>query len=251
MDRIQCIISYDGTNFSGYQIQPNGRTVQAEVEKALTRMHKGLPIRVIASGRTDARVHAVGQVIHFDTSLNIPIQNWRQAFNALLPEDIRVKEVKRASNEFHARYDVVEKEYRYFILNTENEDVFLRNYTYHVRQPLDMKAMSEACDYLEGTHDFTSFCAANTSVKDKTRTLYDVSCFQEDGKVVFVFKGSGFLYNMVRILVGTLIEVGKGKRPPLNMKRVIDLQDRGAAGKTAPPQGLYLWNVNYEKRLEN
>ncbi|WP_186576140.1 tRNA pseudouridine(38-40) synthase TruA [Aquibacillus kalidii] len=245
MNRIRAVISYDGTNFSGYQIQPNGRTVQEEIEKALVKIHKGLVVRVVASGRTDAKVHAKGQVVHFDSHLNIPNENWKRALNALMPEDIYVKEAFLVDQQFHARFDVVEKEYRY-IIHTAEKDIFLRNYVYAIHESLNIQAMSDACQYVVGEHDFTSFCAANTNVKgDKIRTIYHATCTEVGDKVTFTFKGSGFLYNMVRILVGTMIEVGREKLSPQDMVNIIEAKDRKKAGKTAPPQGLYLWNVVY------
>ncbi|WP_138420148.1 tRNA pseudouridine(38-40) synthase TruA [Aquibacillus sediminis] len=248
VERLMCTISYDGTNYSGYQIQPNGRTVQEELESALTKMHKGQHVRVTASGRTDAGVHAWGQVIHFDSPLTIPTENWKKALNTLLPNDVYVCNVKKVADSFHARFDVKEKEYRYFIMNRKEIDIFNRDHTLHVKQPLDIEVMNEACSLLEGEHDFSSFCAANTGVKgDKIRTIYHASCYQEEDQIVFVCKGSGFLYNMVRIIVGTLIEIGTGSLTPSHMKQVLDAKDRVAAGKTAPPQGLFLWRVVYNE----
>ncbi|WP_077623993.1 tRNA pseudouridine(38-40) synthase TruA [Sediminibacillus massiliensis] len=247
MERIKCIISYDGTAFSGYQIQPNGRTVQEEVEKALTKMHKGKLIRVVSSGRTDAGVHARGQVLHFNTDLIIPCSNWKKAINALLPEDVRVLRVENASQDFHARYDARQKEYRYFVLHSEDKDVFQRNYSWNQTGNVDLKAIQAACKHLVGEHDFTSFCSTKTDLKgEKIRTIYHASCHKEDEMLVFVFRGSGFLYNMVRILVGTLLEIGRGKRDPDDMKNIIEAKDREAAGETAPPQGLFLWEVVYD-----
>ncbi|MRH44866.1 tRNA pseudouridine(38-40) synthase TruA [Aquibacillus halophilus] len=246
MNRIKCTISYDGTHFSGYQVQPNGRTVQQEFEKALSKLHKDEVIRIIASGRTDAGVHAKGQVIHFDTWLNIPIKNWPRALNAVLPDDIRVIDSEEVAQEFHARYNVREKEYRYFILNKREHDVFTRNYTCHVIKQLDVEAMIRACESMKGEHDFTSFCAANSGVKgDKIRTIYHATCYQEGNRIVFIVKGNGFLYNMVRILAGTLIEIGKHDRPITDIKRILDAKNRGDAGRTAPAQGLFLWDVVY------
>lgn len=247
MERIKCILSYDGTNFSGYQIQPNGRTVQEELERALTKIHKGIYTKVTASGRTDAGVHAVGQVVHFDTSLTIPEDNWSKALNAILPEDIHVNEVVRVSENFHARFDVREKEYRYFVDNSHNRDLFKRNYMYHFNKEVDLEAITKACTIIMGEHDFSSFCAANSGVKgDKVRTIYHASCVKQGSNLVFTFRGSGFLYNMVRILVGTLIEIGSGKRNPHDMYSILDAKDRSEAGKTAPAQGLFLWNVIYD-----
>jgi tRNA pseudouridine38-40 synthase len=247
MPKISCIIAYDGTNYSGYQIQPQKRTVQGEIEGALMKIHKGEQIRIHASGRTDTGVHAKGQTIHFDTSLHIPGNSWKKALNTLLPNDVYVHHSEEVSADFHARYDVVEKEYRYIVQNTIDPDIFKRNYVWHYPYKLNIQAIQEACNYFEGTHDFTTFSSAKATVKgNKIRTLYEVSCQQENDQIVFVFRGSGFLYNMVRILVGTLLDVGQEKIKPSAIMDMLESKDRNKAGKTAPPQGLYLWMVRYQ-----
>ncbi|SES20564.1 tRNA pseudouridine38-40 synthase [Gracilibacillus ureilyticus] len=248
MLRIKAIISYDGTNFSGYQIQPNGRTVQASIESVLQKMHKGEHIRVTASGRTDQGVHAVGQTIHFDTNLQIPLEGWRRALNTMLPEDIEVRAVENVSDEFHARFDVEEKEYRYVVWNDTERNIFKRHYQHHVSERLSIEKMKKACELLTGKHDFTSFCAANSNVKgDKIRTIHHASVESNGAELIFKVRGNGFLYNMVRIIVGTLIEIGKGKREPEEMQQIIEARDRSVAGHTAPAQGLYLWKVYYHR----
>jgi len=243
--RIKCTVAYDGTLFSGYQVQPNKRTVQCELEAALAKLHKGDRIRVSASGRTDAGVHAIGQVIHFDTSMELPEDKWKLALNSLLPDDIVVKQTEEVALDFHARFDTVGKEYRYFIQLTKQRDPFKRNYAYQFAYPLNFAAISEAKQYLLGTHDFTSFCSARTEIEDRVRTLETIEFFEENGLLVFRFVGNGFLYNMVRILVGTLLEIGGGKREPYHLKEMLEKKDRRLAGKTAPGQGLYLWEVFY------
>ncbi|KGX90357.1 tRNA pseudouridine synthase A [Pontibacillus halophilus JSM 076056 = DSM 19796] len=249
MERVICVISYDGTQFSGYQVQPNGRTVQEDVENALQKMHKGKFIRITASGRTDAGVHAKGQVIHFDSPLVIPEENWKKALQTLLPKDIRIVDVQKTTEDFHARYGTKRKEYRYRILNSVDPDVFKRNYTFHVPDKLDLQAMNEACTYFEGTHDFTSFSSAKSDVKgDKVRTIYEAYCYVDGDEIIFSVTGNGFLYNMVRILVGTLLEVGKGRKTPATIQEIFEMNDRSQAGKTAPPQGLYLWDVDYNEK---
>lgn len=245
MARYKCIIAYDGTAFAGYQVQPEKRTVQSELETALGKMHKAEKVRVTASGRTDAGVHAKGQVIHFDSTNELPVENWQKALNALLPSDIVVLDVTPVPDTFHARFDPIGKEYRYVIRRGSLRDPFKRNHAYHFPYPLDFKAMREAISYLVGTHDFTSFCATNTNVIDKVRTIHEIDLLEEDDLVVFRFVGSGFLYNMVRILVGTLLEVGSGKRKACEIQDIIAKQDRHCAGKTAPGHGLYLWEVFY------
>jgi len=245
MNRIKCIISYDGTLFNGYQVQPNQRTVQIDFEKVLTKMHKGNPIRIHASGRTDTGVHAVGQVIHFDSEYALQPEQWKRALNAQLPKDINVRHVEIVDDNFHSRFDVVQKEYRYFIWNEKDENVFSRNHHYFFPFDLNIDKMQEALDCLLGTHDFSSFCASNTDIKDKVRTIYKGSINKTDQGIVIALVGNGFLYNMVRIIVGTLIEVGQGKRDVKSVKNALLARDRAKAGKTSPPNGLFLWKVDY------
>lgn len=246
MSRYKCIISYDGTQFSGYQVQPNKRTVQSEIERVLQGMHKGNTVKVVGSGRTDANVHAFGQVIHFDSDLTIPIEGWKRALNSMLPQDIRIQSIEKADPQFHARFDVKAKEYRYRLLLSKDLCVFKRHYMYHYPYPLDLSAMKEAALRLIGTHDFTSFCASKTEVQDKVRTIYQINIEKQNDELLFSFIGNGFLYNMVRILVGTLLEVGSGQIALEKMGTIIAGKDRSLAGKTAPGHGLYLWQVFYE-----
>ncbi|MBU8908584.1 tRNA pseudouridine(38-40) synthase TruA [Desertibacillus haloalkaliphilus] len=245
MQRIKCVISYDGTQFSGYQIQPNARTVQESVQDGLTKIHKGNKVVVHSSGRTDASVHAVGQVIHFDSPLAIPEERWPLALQAVTPDDIVIHSATYVSKDFHARYSAERKEYRYRILRRSERDVFRRHYTYHYPYPLDVEAMKKATDLLKGTHDFTSFCTPRTEVIDKVRTIYEVELYETEDELVMRFVGNGFLYNMVRILVGTLLEVGNKQRHPDDIKNILEAKRRESAGKTAPGQGLYLWRVEY------
>ncbi|MGV3486986.1 MAG: tRNA pseudouridine(38-40) synthase TruA [Tuberibacillus sp.] len=250
MQRIKCTIAYDGTNFSGYQIQPNGRTVQGEIEKILTRIHKGHSVRITASGRTDAGVHAKGQVIHFDSSLDIPEEGWLRALNSQLPGDIQTLRVEKVDSDFHARFNSKMKEYRYRLLLSREKDLFRRHYVHHVPEVLDVDSMRIAAELIVGEHDFTSFCASGTSVVDKVRTVYELELMPVGDELVVRVVGNGFLYQMVRIIVGTLLEVGKGKMDPAMVQEIIEAKDRRKAPSTAPPQGLYLWQVNYEKRTE-
>jgi tRNA pseudouridine38-40 synthase len=244
--RVKCIVSYDGSLFSGYQVQPNKRTIQGEIEDALCKLHKDQKIKVYASGRTDAGVHAFGQVIHFDTNLSIPEEKWPFALNARLPEDIVILEAAYVNQDFHSRFHTSGKEYRYRINRQKMIDVFKRKYSFHYPYPLDLNAIREACTHLCGTHDFTSFCAASTEVEDKVRTIYSIELIEEETDIIFRFIGNGFLYNMVRILVGTLIDVGQGLTEPNSIPRIIEGRDRGLSGKTVPGHGLYLWKVHYD-----
>lgn len=246
MKKLKCTISYDGSHFNGFQIQPNQRTIQGEVERVLTKIHKGKQTRLYASGRTDKGVHAKGQTIHFETPLTIPEANWKHALNTLLPQDIYVRDVETVPASFHARFDVVGKEYRYYILNEQETDVFKRNYVYQYPYALDIEAMQQACEYFEGEHDFTTFSSAKATAKgSKVRTLYQVLCTKHGSEIEFIFRGSGFLYNMVRILVGVLLEVGRGRLRADAIPYLMEQRDRRLAADTVPPQGLYLWQVKY------
>lgn len=246
MPKYKCVIAYDGTDFAGYQVQPEKRTIQSEFEAVLAQMHKGTIIKVTASGRTDSGVHAKGQVLHFESPLTFPTENWIKAFSALLPTDIIVLEVDIVPDDFHARFHTTGKEYRYIVARSKLRDPFKRNYAYHYPYPLNVEAMREAISYLIGTHDFTSFCSAKTEVVDKVRTIKEMGFEESDDFLVFRFVGEGFLYNMVRILVGTLLDVGSSKMSPHDMSGILDKKDRSFAGKTAPAQGLYLWKVFYK-----
>ncbi|MFJ7734660.1 tRNA pseudouridine(38-40) synthase TruA [Lysinibacillus sp. NPDC097231] len=246
MRRLKVVISYDGTHFSGYQVQPGERTVQAELERVLAMMHKGEKIKVTASGRTDARVHATGQTLHFDTPLAIPVEKYMKALNVQLPKDIRVMTVEEVTADFHARYSVTGKRYRYIWSCKSVQSPFRRHYTVETNgvKP-NVEAMQEAAKAIIGTHDFSCFCAANTSVKDKVRTVTALQFEWYDEELHMIIEGNGFLYNMVRIIAGTLWEVGVGRRDIENVELVVKSLNRDKAGKTAPPQGLYLEKVFY------
>ncbi|MFS8629869.1 MAG: tRNA pseudouridine(38-40) synthase TruA [Bacillales bacterium] len=248
MPRYKCTIAYDGANFYGYQVQPGKRTVQKEIEKVLEHMHKGKKVKIYASGRTDAGVHAKGQVIHFDSDLSLPAERWPLALNAQLPEDISVLAVEAVPPDFHARFDAIGKEYRYFVYRGKFRDPFRRHYAYHFPYPLDVDAIREGASFLKGKHDFTSFCSAKTEVEDRVRELTEIEITEDGDLLMFRFAGTGFLYNMVRIMVGTLLDVGAGKLKPEAIREILARKDRTCAGKTAPPQGLYLWQVFYGEK---
>lgn len=245
MKRIKCTVSYDGTNFQGFQVQPEGRTVQGEIEHVLKKMHKGENIRIHASGRTDRGVHAKGQVFHFDTPLSLTEEQWKRALNSQLPQDIVIRSTEFVSEDFHARFSCVAKEYRYIILYQEERDPFLVNYTHHHPYPLDLQKIEEAMKYFLGTHDFTSFSSAKTEIHDRVRTIDLFKLQRENNKLIFRIRGDGFLYNMVRIIVGTLLDVGSGKIEPEKIPEIFAAKDRTRAGKTISPNGLYLWKVYY------
>lgn len=248
LEKIKCILSYDGTNFSGSQIQPKKRTVQGEIEKILKKIHKGQYIKIQASGRTDTGVHAKGQTFQFCTPLTIAEANWKKALNRFLPKDIYIREVKKVPDDFHVRFDAIEKEYRYYIWNDDEMDVFKRNYSYFYPYPLNINLMQEASFYFEGEHDFTSFSSVKATAKgSKVRKLSKVTCKKNGKEIEIIIRGNGFLYKMVRIIVGTLIDIGRGLKKPSDIPTLLKAKDRKLVGDTAPPQGLYLWEVSYNK----
>lgn len=248
MTRYKAIIAYDGTNFNGFQKQPNGRTVQEEIEQTLTKMANGKEITVFGSGRTDAGVHAMGQVIHFDYPEERPLERMRFALDTQSPEDIAVKEVAIVSEDFHARYLVKEKTYQFRIDIGKPRSPFRRHYASYFPYPIDVEKIQRALPDLLGTHDFTSFCASGSSIEDKVRTIYEAKMeVNETGdELLFTFRGNGFLYKMIRILVGTLLKIGNGRLAEDSIPEIIAKKDRNAAGPTAHPEGLYLYEVKYE-----
>lgn len=251
LERMKCILSYDGTNYSGFQVQPRTRTIQGEIEKALTRIHKGEHIRIQASGRTDTGVHAKGQTFQFDTPFDIHEPNWKKALNRLLPQDLYIHHVEKVPSNFHVRYDVVEKEYRYYIWNDQKKDIFKRNYSYFYPYQLDIDLMKEAGQYLVGKHDFTTFSSAKATARGcKVRKLSQLTCERYGSEIEIIVRGNGFLYHMVRIIVGVLIEMGRGNRKPLDIPYLLSAKNRKILGDTAPPQGLYLWEVTYDHCTE-
>lgn len=242
---IKCTVSYDGGNYGGYQLQDNAETIQQRLENALEKIVKK-HTRTYASGRTDAGVHARGQVFHFLTETPIPEDKWAFAFNALLPDDIVVLTAQYVPHSFHSRFSAVEKVYRYCLWNRRVDDVFSRHYSWHIPYALDLDAMREAASYLIGEHDFTSFCSIRSAAGNKIRNIYEITIDEEEpGKIWLTFRGNGFLYNMVRIIVGTLVNVGAKKRIPRSIRDILAEKNRDLAGKTAPAKGLFLWEVKY------
>ncbi len=245
MERLKLTISYDGTFFSGYQVQQNQRTVQSEIEAALQKMHK-TPVKIYSSGRTDSQVHALGQVIHFDTPLQLGEQHWLNALTTLLPDDIQIVTVEKVDSSFHARIDAVKKTYRYIVLNDQKKDIFNRHYEWHVPRDLNVEKMQRAAELIVGTHDFSAFCASKTNViGNKTRTIYRLDVWKEQHRVYFEITGDGFLTHMVRIIVGTLVEIGLGKKTESCIPDAFLTLKRQHLGMTAPGHGLYLKEVSY------
>ena len=238
---------YDGTNYSGYQKQPNAVTIQGELESVLTKINSNKQVIVSASGRTDAHVHALGQRAHFDLDISILSNDLKRALNSLLPSDIYVTNVEEVSSDFHARFDVKSKEYMY-IINVGEYNPIERNHVYQYNKTLNIDDIEKAISYLVGEHDFRSFTKVDEEKDDYVRTINEikVNFNSESNYLTINFIGTGFLRYMVRNMVGTLIEIGEGKRTPESIIELLELKDRTKAGKTAPPEGLYLKNVMYQ-----
>ena len=244
MTNYKMTVQYDGTRYSGWQRQGNtNSTIQYKIEQCLSRLLKE-EIEISGSGRTDAGVHALGQVVNFRAEKRLDCSLFLVELNEALPEDITVTDLRIASDRFRARLDAKEKTYRYTVNNSPFTDVFRRKYEYQLSEPLDVSAMEEAAKLLLGTHDYNGFSTGRTK-KSTVRTIKSIEIFREGNKLYFDFNGNGFLYNMVRILTGTLIEVGLGKREPQSILAVFETNDRTLAGFTAPPQGLCLMEVTY------
>lgn len=239
-------ISYDGTTYHGFQTQPIGNTVQDVLEEAI-RVLTGEQVSITASGRTDAGVHARCQVINFTTSSPIPIDRWALALNSRLPDDIVVLHAREVPMAFHSSYSAKRKTYRYGIDTSKFGDVFERKYRLHYPMPLRIQEMREALAHVVGTHDFTSFASRRSAKPSHVRTILDARLVESEGKLDVFVTGTGFLYNMVRIIVGTLFWVGEGKLSSNDFKRILEACDRTAAGPTAMSHGLMLWEVEYEE----
>ncbi|WP_337928532.1 tRNA pseudouridine(38-40) synthase TruA [Acidaminococcus timonensis] len=241
---IKAIVAYDGTNYQGFQRQKNGVGVQQVLEQALTEVLKE-PILIKAAGRTDAGVHALGQVISFTTSSRIPPENYRRALEPHLPPDIAVREAFYAPDDFHARFDAVDKTYQYKLLYAPLPDPTQRNTTWEFREKVDVDRMNQAAALLLGKHDFTSFRNQGSQDTSPVRTLTEAHWVQDGDLYTFTITGDGFLYRMVRNIVGCLVRVGTGTWSREDFARVLAARNRKQAGMAAPPQGLYLMHVSY------
>ncbi len=244
MRRIRTIIAYDGTDYVGWQTQPNGVAIQEVIEQAILEV-TGERSSLQGSGRTDSGVHARAQVAHFDTNARMAADKFAIALNTHLPADIRVLFSEEVDPEFHARFSAKEKQYRYFVQTGPHADVFARKYSLHAYMPLDLDIMQQAAALVPGTHDFSAFMSTGREVESAVRTV-TLSRWEKQGRfLVYTVQGNGFLYNMVRILVGTMVGIGSGRIPPDSMKKALSTLSRKDAGPTAPSHGLVLWRVKY------
>lgn len=246
MRNIQIIIEYDGTNYCGWQVQKNGISIQEKICEAIGDVTKSTAVRLTGSGRTDAGVHALGQSANFMTQSSIPISRVPLALNSALPKDIRIVKAFERDLTFHSRYSALGKVYQYKILNNEYGSALYWNKVFHVKGCLDIEAMKYAANYFIGTHDFTGFSSTGSNVENKVRTISKSSLEVQGQQILYTVQGNGFLYNMVRIIVGTLIKVGKGKIDPESIPEIIKSKVRSNAGPTAVSNGLYLKEVLYE-----
>jgi len=244
MRNIKLVIEYDGTNYSGWQVQPNGTGVQEVVQHAIAEITGERNVALIGSGRTDAGVHAAGQVANFKTETNIPASDLVHAINTRLPPDVAIIHAEDVPDDFHARYSATSKTYRYAILNRPVRSPLERNRTYLVRRPLDADAMRAAAAHLVGRMDFAAF-QSKPDGKPSVRTVTRLDVEAAGPRIQITISADGFLYNMVRAIVGTLVEVGLGKRGTDSIPALVRSRDRSAAGPTAPPHGLCLLEVEY------
>ena len=246
MRNIKLTIEYDGKDFNGWQKQPDKLNIQGTIEKAIERV-TGEIVELTASGRTDAGVHSLGQVANFKTNTNIPIEKIPVAINSQLKKSIVIKKAEEVDEKFHSRLSCKRKTYRYIINNSPEGSAIYRNLETHIPYKLNVKKMKEAIKYFIGEHDFKAFKASGTSSKSSVRTIYDAKVYEDKERIFIELTGNGFLYNMVRIIAGTLVDVGSGKIMPEDIVNIINSKKRENAGKTLPPQGLYLLNVDYSE----
>lgn len=244
MKNVKLTIEYDGTNYHGWQYQNNVNSIQEEIEKALTKI-TGEYINIFGSGRTDAGVHATGQVANFYTTSQLPIKRFKYALNMRLPRDITIVDSEEVDLEFHSRFSAKGKQYKYIIYNNEMPSAINRNYSYHIINRLNIDEMKKASKCLIGTHDFKSFMSKGTIVKDTIRTIYSIDIIKNGNFIEIIIEGSSFLRSMIRIIVGTLILVGNGKLRKEDLPNIILGKTRCLSGPTAPAQGLYLQKVYY------
>lgn len=244
MKRVKLTVAYDGTNYCGWQVQPNGITVQEVLNQCLSEF-TGENIETIGASRTDAGVHALGNIAVFDTEMRMPGDKFSFALNQRLPEDIRIQKSEEVDADFHPRYVKSQKTYEYRILNCRFPIPTERFYSHFTYIPLDVDKMKEAASYLIGEHDFKSFCGTGAQVKTTVRTVKEIQIEKSGDRITIRITGEGFLYNMVRIIAGTLMDIGGGLYPPEKMKEILEAKDRKKAGPTAPARGLTLMKIQY------
>lgn len=245
MKRIKLTVAYDGTNYHGWQVQPNAVTIEGKLNEAISELTKE-SIQVIGASRTDAGVHALGNVAVFDTESRIPGEKFSYALNQRLPDDIVIQQSQEVDKDFHPRYCTCEKTYEYVILNRKFPLPEYRNTAFFYYGDLDIKVMQEATKAFLGEHDFAGFCSAGAQVKTTVRTIYELTVEKKDNDMICIrVRGNGFLYNMVRIIAGTLLEVGKGNIEAKSLENRIAAADRSQAGPTAPARGLKLIRIQY------
>lgn len=245
MKRVKIVVAYEGTNYCGWQIQPNGITIEEVLDKALSKL-TGEDIRVIGASRTDSGVHALGNVAVFDTKSQIPPERIAYALNQKLPEDIVIVKSEEVPADWHPRYqNEVIKTYEYHIYNAPVPNPLKRKYSTFVSFPMDVEKMRQGAAHLVGEHDFVSFCNVRTNAEDTVRTVHEIQIDQKGADITIRITGNGFLYNMVRIIAGTLIRVGRGFYTPERVKEILAAKKRTEAGVTAPPNGLVLVEIHY------
>lgn len=242
--RVKLVVAYDGTDYSGWQVQKNGISIQQRINEAVSGLFN-TQLQVMGASRTDAGVHAMGNVCAFDVDTAMPAEKIAFALNARLPQDIVIQSSEEVPADFHPRYDAIEKTYEYHILNRQHKQPLKMRTCYFFHHPLDEAKMRAACAPLIGEHDFTSFASIHSQTKSFVRTIYSLGVRREGDEVIIRVTGNGFLYNMVRIIAGTLIQVGSGKREPSCTAGILAARDRGAAGPTAPAKGLVLVEICY------
>jgi len=242
--RIRLLLEYDGTDFCGWQVQARGRSVQGTVEEAL-RQILSENVRLHSSGRTDAGVHARGMVAHFDPPRDLPLRAWREGLNALLPDDLAVVDAAEVAADFHARFSAQGKWYRYTLLQSAVRRPLLSRTSWQIRRPLDLPSMLRAAADYVGEHDFSAFRAAGCAARTTIRRIDSIDLVEDGELLHWDIRGSGFLKNMIRIMLGTLVEIGLGNRPVTDVGELLVCGDRHRSGRTAPPQGLCLREVFY------
>lgn len=245
MKNIKLIIEYEGTNYFGWQRQEDVKTIQEEIEKAIEKTIRE-KVKLIGSGRTDKKVHALGQVANFKTQARMPGGRYKYALKEYLPEDITIRNSKEVSLDFHSRFDATKKIYKYIVYNGKLPRALFRKFSYFYPYDLDIEAMKVASKYLVGTHDFESFKPTESDVHTTIKTIYNIDIVKRGELIEFTIEGKSFLHNMVRIIVGTLLFIGSGKLSKEEMPKIMKVKKREKAGPTAPPQGLYLKKVFYD-----